>query len=189
MILLLNMGVPMIMPTMFFMVLALIPIVLIESWYVSRALGIRFSGTVSRMGMANVVSTLVGLPFTWLLLFIVQIITGGLSSYGVNGVAGKILAVTLQAPWLLPFEPEEFWMFHSAALFLLIPFFFATWFIEYVIVRNKLSAEVVEPEHTTDDLAAQQMVFKAVGSANLLSYGLIAILLVGSLIWLAIGGQ
>ncbi len=167
----------MIMPTMYFMVGALIPIVLIESWYVSKVLRIRFSSTIGRLAIANIVSTLVGLPLTWVLLFGIQVVTGGLA-YGTGGYTEKILTVTLQAPWLPPFGPEESWMFHSAALFLLIPFFFATYFIEYVVVRDKLATEAAG-----DDIgAAEQRVLRAVRNANLLSYGLIAVLLVGSLI-------
>ena len=179
------MGVPMIMPTMYFMVLALIPIVLIESWYMSKALRIRFSRTVGRLAIANVVSTLVGLPFMWMVLFGIQVMTGGFA-YGTEGFAGKLLAVTLQAPWLPPFGPEEFWIFHSAALFLLIPFFFATWLIEYVTVRNRFAVEVTEIDSTTDTAAAEQKVLRAVRNANLLSYGLIALLVILSLVWISI---
>ena len=182
MIFLFNMGLPMIMPTMYFMVLALIPIVLLETWYVSKALDIRFRKAVVSIAGANVVSTLVGLPLTWLLLHLIQI-SAGEASYGVGGLAGMILSVTLQAPWLPPFGAEEFWMFHSAALFLLIPYFLATWLIEYVFVRDRLAIGL--ESKSPGEVSAKRTIFLAVRNANLLSYGLIAILLVGSLIWLA----
>ena len=185
MILLFDMGLPMIMPTMYFMVPALIPIVLIESVYVARKLRISFRKTVGSIFFANLVSTLVGLPFTWGLLFLIQIVTGGTSSYHVSGSVGRILEVTLQAPWLLPFGREEFWIFHSAALFLLIPFFFATWFIEYLMVRNRLGAEAAEAEPETDLAATGRRISSAVRNANLISYGLIALVLILSLIRLA----
>ena len=184
MILLFDMGLPMIMPTMYFMVPALIPIVLIESVYVARKLRISFRKTVGSIFFANLVSTLVGIPFTWGLLFLIQIVTGGTSSYHVANPILKILEVTVQAPWLLPFEPEEFWVFHSAAFFLLIPFFFATWLIEYLMVKNRLGAEKAEVDPEIDLAATERTIWSAVRNANLISYGLIALVLVLSLIQL-----
>lgn len=117
----------MIMPTMYFMLPALIPTVLLESLYLAKRLRVRFSRTAGSVTLGNIVSTIVGIPLTWGLLFLIQIVTGGTSSFQAQGFAGKVLSVTLQAPWLLPFDPEDFWIFHAAALFLLVPFFFATW--------------------------------------------------------------
>jgi hypothetical protein len=185
MVLLFNIGVPMIMPTMYFMVVALIPIVLLESWYVSRTLLTRFSGTAGPIAFANIFSTVVGVPLTWLLLFGIQMMTGE-ASYGIQGFAGKILAVTVQAPWVQPFGAGELWMFHLAALFLLIPFFFATWFIEYAVARNKLARLLIEAGRTVDKSVAFGIVFTVIRKANLLSYGLIALLLVASLIFSAL---
>ena len=177
-----NLGVPMIIPTMHFMMLVVLPIVLIESVYIRRRLRIPFRKTARPVLFANLVSTLAGLPFTWCLLFLIQIVTGGTSPYDVADPVKKILEVTLQAPWLLPFEPEEFWIFHSAALFLLIPFFFATWFIEYLIVKNRLAVEITKVDPEIDLRVAEQRISPAVRNANLISYGLIAVVIIISLI-------
>ncbi len=142
MILLFNMGVPMIVPAMFFMILALIPIVCIEAFFISKRLAISFRRTVGSVIFGNIVSTIIGIPVTWFLLFVVQIITGG-TSFRIQGFWGHLFSVTVQAPWLPPFPEEKFWAFHAAALFLLIPFFFATWLVEYVMMRNKLAIEIV----------------------------------------------
>ena len=185
MLFLFDIGLPMIIPSMYFMVIALIPIVLLESYYAARNLRIRFSRTVGSFTFGNVVSTLVGIPITWMLLFGIQIVTGGTSAWDTRTVFGKLFAVTVQAPWLMPFSPEEFWMGYAAAMFLLIPFFFATWFIEYVMTRNKLAIEVVEANDAIDLPSAERRVWKAVRNANLLSYGLIALLLVVSFVMTA----
>ncbi len=186
MVLLFNMGVPMIMPTMFFMVLALVPIVLIETFYLARRLGISFSSAVGSVAYANVISTIVGLPFTWFVLFLIQIVTGGTSRYDLESFSGKVIFVTLQAPWLPPLDHAEFWVFHGAALFLLIPFFFATWLIEYLVMTTKLVRKIVETHPTIEFSAAGKMLSQAVRNANLLSYGLIAMLLILSLILSAV---
>lgn len=185
--LLFDMGLPMIMPTMYFMVLALVPIILIEAFYVSRVLAIRFKSALGSAAFGNIVSTIVGIPLTWFLLFIIQVISGGTSTFNVGTFARRVLEVTVQAPWILPFSREEFWVFHLAALFLLVPFFFATCLIEYVVMRNKLAIEVVDAGISADIPTAERMVFKAVRNANLISYALIALLLLVSLIFLAIG--
>jgi hypothetical protein len=181
MVFLLNMGVPMIMPTMFFMVVALIPIIAMETLYITRRLGIPLRGAVFPVLYANIASTFVGIPLTWGLLFVIQMIMGGTLASGGNGWTGKILEVTLQAPWLMPFPPEHFWVFHSAALFLLIPFFFATWLIEHLVARGTLAAAVCEAQ-MVDWAAAEKKIAPAVRNANLLSYGFIALLLIVSLV-------
>ena len=181
MILLFDIGLPMIMPSMYFMAIALIPIVLLEGYYAARKLRIRFSKTVGRFAWANLISTLVGIPLTWMLLFGIQLASGGDRGADTRAFWGKVYAVTVQAPWVLPYSEEEFfWYFHAAALFLLIPFFFATWLIEYTVTRNKLASEIAND--TSDLPRAEHLVWKTVRNANLLSYGLIAILLVLSLI-------
>ena len=97
-------------------------------------------------------------------------------------LSGERCTVTVQAPWVLPYSEEEFfWYFHAAALFLLIPFFFATWLIEYWVTRNKFAIEVVDSHESIDLRPAENLVWKAVRNANILSYGLIAILLVANL--------
>ncbi|MGD9588374.1 MAG: hypothetical protein AB7Q37_05180 [Pyrinomonadaceae bacterium] len=188
MTLLFNMGLPMIVPAMVFMIIGLIPIILIEAIYLSKRLTIAFKPTIGSVIIANVVLTIVGIPATWLILFIVQLITGGTSSYGVNGFLGKLLSVTLQAPWLLPFGENEAWIFYVAALFLLIPFFFSTWLVEYVVMRDKLAIEVVNIENADLDLkVAEKLVFKGTRNANLLTYGCLAFLLSAGLITAVIG--
>jgi hypothetical protein len=53
----------------------------------------------------------------------------------IGTVAGKVFAVTVRAPWLIPYESQLCWMVPAAALFLLVPFFFASWLIEYWVTR------------------------------------------------------
>jgi len=188
MTLLFNMGLPMIVPAMVFMIIGLVPIIFIEAIYLSKRLKIVFREIIGSVIFANVISTIAGIPATWLILFIVQLITGGTSSYGVNGFLGKLLSVTLQAPWLLPFGENEAWIFYIAALFLLIPFFFSTWLVEYVVMRDKLAGGVVNVENGVIDLKdAEKLVFKGTRNANLLTYGCLAFLLSVGLITAVIG--
>jgi hypothetical protein len=75
---------------------------------------------------------------------------------------GKVLAVTWQAPWLIPYEEDLNWMIPVAGLVLLIPFFFASWWSEY-FVSKKLN-ETLPPT----------VLRIKVRNANLITYSLLA---------------
>jgi hypothetical protein len=75
---------------------------------------------------------------------------------------GKILAVTWQAPWLVPYESDLDWMVPAASVVLLVPFFAASWLIELRVNRRML------PE------VDEQTLREATRDANLLSYLLLA---------------
>lgn len=182
MTILFNMGLPMIVPAMYFMVIALIPIVFIEAIYLARRLTIPLRHTIGSAAFGNLLSTVVGIPAAWFILLVVQFVTGGASGYGVTGFWRKLFSFTLQAPWLLPFGEDGAWIFPAAALFLLVPFFFATWLVEYVMMRNKLAIEIVERREGIGLKGAERLVFRGVRNANLLTYGLIGLLLSLSLV-------
>jgi hypothetical protein len=165
-------GVPMLFVTFPMMVIGLIPIILIEALLLIRRLGIDFKRIIWVSSFSNMVSTLVGIPLTWLILVILQMFTGG------GGVVGAqspflryFLAVTWQAPWLIPYESQLYWMVPTAATLLLVPFFFASWLIEAFIA--KIMIKDIE----------KRIINKAVFVANLLSY---AILLFLAIIWLVV---
>ncbi len=73
-------------------------------------------------------------------------------------ITQKILAVTLQAAWLLPYENELNWMIPAAGTFLLIPFFFVSWFSEYFIAKKMIK--------NTEAVIIKKQVF----NANLITY-------------------
>ncbi|MBI3353090.1 MAG: hypothetical protein HY036_10995 [Nitrospirae bacterium] len=148
-------GVPMIFITFPSMLIALIPIIIIESIVMSRYLSLATGRSLKAASIGNIVSTVIGIPLTWLLLVILQLLTGGGSAYGLNGPFKKFLAITWQAPWLIPYESELYWMIPAATLILLVPFFFASWLIEYKVEKRLLS-----------DIAADR-VNRAVRDANL----------------------
>lgn len=166
-----DMGVPMIFLTLPAMLVALLPIVLVESLVLGRMLGSGFVARVKSVAAANVASTLLGLPITWVVLVALQMTTGGGSAYGINTPARKLLAVTWQAPWLVPYETDLYWMLPAASLVLLIPFFFASYFVEAPIVARMESAY------------SRSAVRSAVFRANIVSYALLAIFTVCWLLW------
>lgn len=128
-----NAGVPMLMLAMPVYAISLLPIIGIESLYLSKKLSLELHQALKAVSISNLASTLVGIPITWVLLVFIQMVTGGGSSYEVSTTFGKIIAVTWQAPWLIPHEKELGWMIPVAGTFLLVPFYFASWWSEYFV--------------------------------------------------------
>ena len=158
-----NAGVPMIFLAMPALLISIVPIILIEALYISRSLSFSLKKAAKTSVYSNIGSTLVGVPLTWGVLVLVQMIAGGGSAYGLETTQDKILAVTLQAAWLIPYESEMHWMIPAAGLILIVPFFLASWLTEYFIAK-KLNVDT-EP----------RLISRCMFVANLITYSLMSI--------------
>jgi hypothetical protein len=163
-------GVPMIFITLPGMLAALLPIIVVETLVLARRLALPSRTVVKAAAASNAASTLVGIPVAWLVLVVLQMVTGGGGAYGISTPIKKLLAVTWQAPWLIPYESDLDWMIPAATGFLLVPFFLASWSIELRVNRWML------PDAERSRLRA------ATWDANLVSYVLLAVIVAG---WLA----
>jgi hypothetical protein len=152
----------------------LVPIVVAE-WLVARrvvpaAVPKRFRGVV----LANVVSTLVGIPVTWAGLVLVELVAGLLVSLTARQVrlgaeVSNLLMVTLSAPWIPPFESKLDWMVPAAALTLLVPFYFMS-----VAVEARVFQRVTDCPHDVARMWSRR--------ANGISYGGLVVLVAGVLV-------
>ncbi|WP_316368816.1 hypothetical protein [Candidatus Thiodiazotropha sp. CDECU1] len=147
--------------------LSIIPIILIEAMYLSRKLGLKTASAVKTTTISNLVSTLAGVPLTWLLLVLVQMVAGGGGAFGLDTMLGKVLSVTFQAAWLIPYESELYWMIPVAGLVLLVPFFFVSWWSEYLVTKKILH------DHPA------QTVKVVVRNANIITYTLLVLWPIG----------
>jgi hypothetical protein len=129
-----DIGLPMVAVFLPPMWLALIPIILIEALLLKRLLPIKFARALLPTSLGNVASTLVGVPLTWLALAILELICCG-SAKGLATVGSRLYAVTIQAPWLIPYEDEFYWMIPVALGVLAIPCFAVSVLIEAPINR------------------------------------------------------
>ena len=111
MITLANAGVPMLLVYAPVLAAAFVPIVVIESTLVTWLCDVRVGRAFWTVSVANLVSTVVGVPLTWLALVLIPMLTGGGGAHGVGPQA-----VTWQAPWLIPYEEELHWMIPAAGL-------------------------------------------------------------------------
>jgi hypothetical protein len=161
-----DIGVPLIFVTFPGMIIALIPIIFIEAYIIKKA-GVLYKLALKWTALANVVSTLIGIPLASIALAVPGIVTGGGRGYAykIETFWGKISAVTWQAASFVMYEsdPNPHWMIPVATLMLLIPFFGASYLIERAILRRGIK--------TVSQKEIDQRCFKA----NIVSYLLLAL--------------
>lgn len=165
-------GIPMIALAVPAALFSIIPIIVLESW---MARNIHHVGTKRRLlgvALANGLSTLAGWPLLWIVLAAIQlfVIPGGSGCYGLNTFWGALASVTLQAPWLIPYESDLYWMVPISSLVLLIPAFLVTILIEGRVLRSAWPQV----------LASERSCF--VWKSNLASYSVLVSI---DLVWLA----
>jgi len=172
--------------TLPWMLILLIPVIGIETVIVARRTTLPTKRTLRATALANVVSTVVGVPLTWVALFACEMLvwtalagTSKLDSPRWNSPMHRVLITIFSAPWLGPSEKDGWWAVPLAALVLLIPFFFASVWIEQKITSHFLSVGTTD---VPDEVSAG-VLRKAVRDANVASYGLLFVLALGSLFW------
>lgn len=130
-----NVGLPMIAVFLPPLWAALVPIVLLESIVIARRTGVPFRTSIGGLALANVVSTIVGVPVLWFLLATVELMCCG-GALGLGSAWTKVYAVTVQAPWLIPYESEFGWMVPAALCTLAVVFATMSVFVEAPIVAR-----------------------------------------------------
>ncbi len=166
-----NMGVPMIFITLPMMLVGLLPIIGIEGYVLKKQLALQPKKAFTSAAISNIFSTFIGTPVTWGILLLLQIITGGGTSHGIETITEKFLAVTWQVAWLVPYEAEIHWMVPTALLILLIPYFIVSWKIE-AFITAKLNKDI-------DAKKINQTCLKA----NSITYALLALFPIGILLF------
>lgn len=168
MVLLANAGLPALIVLAPFFLGAILPIILIESFVISRAITAPMRGRVlSAVTRANAASTIIGIPITWVLLVICQLIMGGSQAAPLDGWFSRVWRITVQAPWFLPYDDQPDWMIPTACAVLMIPFCLASIAIEGSVLEKRLG-----------DAAPIKRIWRAVILANILSYiGLVGVYL------------
>ena len=114
--------------------LALIPVVAIEVWWARRVFGKDCKHAISSTLVANLVSTIIGIPLAWFLWSTLELRFFG-GAIGLSNPATCIYAVTVQAAWLIPYAQHLWWMIPVAAFVLTAVFFFASVPVEWLIMK------------------------------------------------------
>ncbi len=157
-------GVPMIALMYPALLLALIPVVFLEAEIFRRRISTSYGNILKAVAAANAVSTILGYPLSWVLLFGIELL---LTTMGhalvLRGVWAKAASVIFQAAWLAPYESDLYWMIPAAALVGLIPAYFISVYSEAYVVRRLLRE-------------SRQKILPVSWVANLWSYGLLVTL-------------
>lgn len=180
-------GVPMIAITLPGMVVLLLPIIAIETVVVVRRTSLARTKTLWVTILANLASTIVGVPLTWLCLVVCEM---GLFATLAHIPAiesrldhpfYRIVETILSAPWLGPIDRSDWWALPLATIALLVPFFFVSVWVE------QRAAEYFFPVATATDAQPnevnEKVLRRAVRDANLLSYGFLVISAMAWLFW------
>jgi hypothetical protein len=123
-------GVPMLFVEFPAMLFALVPVIAAEFLVAKKYLSVTPKSTLKGIVVANLVSTIFGFPLLWILLVVAELSFGGGGAHGLATLSQRIYAVTVQAPWLIPYESDLSWMIPVAGLYLLVPAFFVSVFLE-----------------------------------------------------------
>jgi tetratricopeptide (TPR) repeat protein len=146
-------GVPMLALMAVPMWASLLVIIPLEAYIATKRIGVGWWRCVKVSAVANLVSTVVGVPVTWILLVLAEISMSYLGQHLMPaqgpahtvprfwGAALTALNVILTAPWLVPIESDLYWMIPTAALILCLPFFLASVWIEYRVARRMVGLD------------------------------------------------
>jgi hypothetical protein len=184
-------GVPMIFITWPGMVLLLLPIIAAEAVFIIRRTALPRKKVIWATTAANAVSTILGIPLTWGLLFFCEMgllealsRTTNIGNSSWNSPLAQITGTILSAPWIAPVGESGRWAVPLAALVLLIPFFFVSVWVEQRVMKHffPLTAADGTQEADVSDISLR----KAVWGANLLSYGFLFAFATTWLVWGAV---
>jgi hypothetical protein len=166
-----NMGLPMVALYLPPAWLALLPIILIESAYGVRRFKLPMGRAFVAQAAANSVSTLLGIPATWVVLALVEMFV---LEWAV-GVASESLLIAVSpivgAAWLGPGAEQTSWMVPLAVALLSVPFYVMSVVSEYLVVVQFFRR------------LPRQVIRRWVVRANAISYAfLVALVLIGWLL-------
>lgn len=170
-------GVPMILIAWPGMLVLLLPIIAAEAAFIIKHTALPHKRVVWATASANAVSTVVGIPLTWGILFVCEMgFWEGFSHTSIgsgrwNSPLARIIGTIFSAPWLMPIGKRH-WAIPLAALVLLIPFLFVSVWVEQQVMKLFFRLP-----RTDDSLR------KAVWGANVVSYGFLFLFAVVWLLW------
>jgi hypothetical protein len=125
-----NIGIPMLAITWPLQWLALLPVVALEGELAHRRLHLARPKALKVSLLANIVSTLIGIPLAWAILVVLEFTIGfGLAGIGMqdNETLNRVL-FPLMTAWLGP--TENTWLIYLAFAILAVPFCAASIFFE-----------------------------------------------------------
>lgn len=166
------------------MLMLLIPVIFVEGLLCRKWLGLTTWQALKSNAVSNLASTLIGIPVAWAAMLAVEFGVFGVIALvdrsnaiqNWNSPLANLIFVLVSSAWLGPTEKQ--WVVPVATLVLLIPFFFASYWIEYLVVRRMVG----RPDGEDPNLSYPR-IRTAVRNANLVTY---AVMFLAVSVWLGI---
>lgn len=178
-------GIPMIVLTLPAMLLLLIPVIVVEALLCRKWLGWSVGKAIRLNAASNSASTLVGVPIAWGIMLLIEMGAGALlvstkafESVEDPGPFAKAVYLLIASAWIGSPEGGGIWMIPAATLVLLVPFYFASYWTEYFVIKAMLGSLKngglsFEPQRTKT----------AIRNANLVTY---AAMFLATSVWLVV---
>ena len=117
--------------------LTLPPAIVIEAVVARRVLGFSWGRAFRLSTIANLLSTALGVPLTWIVLGLPLWLIGAVAfTPGADSSPWAIVfVVPLYAFWLPPLDRAHVWVIPAVGILLCVPFYFATTWVEFRIAR------------------------------------------------------
>jgi hypothetical protein len=120
--------------------MALVPVIVFEAAMARRIIGLEWKQGIKASAIANLVSTFLGIPITWLLLLLLEMAVAFFANYlGISGDLSAVLVFPFMAPWLPP--TENVWHLYAAFVILAVPFCLVSIYIEARVAKRVLAME------------------------------------------------
>lgn len=174
-------GVPMIALTWPIMLILLIPIIVTEGLLCKKWLGLSTWQAMKANTLSNLLSTVIGVPLAWGAMLGFEVLSLGFLGSPIQKLPSPIadaISVLLGSAWVGPVGTNDSWVIPVAALVLLVPFFFVSYGVEYLVLYHMVGVPEGGPPNV-----AYPRVRVAVRNANLVTYGAMVIAVT---VWLMI---
>jgi hypothetical protein len=153
------------------MLMLLIPVIVVEGLLCRKWLGLTMPQAMKSNAVSNVASTIIGVPVAWAIMLGVEFATFGIVDHihaiqNWRSPLASVVWLLLGSAWIGPPGEKNLWVIPAACLVLLVPFFFASYGIEYLVVKNMVGI----PEGGPPNLAYNRVRI-AVRNANIVTYG------------------
>lgn len=168
-----NIGIPMLALAWPVHWIAYLPVVIIESEYTRVRLDLSRKESYKAVALANVISTLVGIPVAWGVMLISTFAIGMSLSFVPDTATQQSLynwLFPLTSAWLGP--TDNTWLVYAAFACLALPMWYGSVLIETLVLRRTLPAHCRERLRST-----------VIGS-NLITYGLILLVVAAYAAWI-----
>jgi hypothetical protein len=156
-----DIGLPMIAVFLPPMWIAFVPVVLVEAFVLKKTLTITRANGLRASFLGNLATTVAGVPLVWMILAVIEMLCCG-AAKGLASTGARLYAVTAQAPWLIPYEKEFWWMIPVALGVLAVPCYATS-----VLFEGNINLKLIDRE--------RRSIWKATAMANAWSYGLLAL--------------